>query len=973
MGCNSSKNDGANREDELGIQKKNESNFTSPSIKQTETTQSITNEPLTLVINPTAEVNSSPPSRSFSLGPMIVTYNPGEDAVVQEKVLASIELAGAYLNVIETDTSSTMASLNLLKDSINITYEMKSDDDYSLIVDDISIGCSLIIEGIDSSQGQSKKLRMLRDQLCSDQVMYRVDSKDPLVQLDFMVQKFQNSKLMNYDEMVHRTSSGQNQSLIKPPAMNIVILVVGTRGDVQPFVYLGQSLKKDGHRVRLATHAEYRGDVIKGGLEYYPLAGDPRKLSEYMVKTAGRLMPDLLSASERKELPEKMKMLEEITYSCFPACTAPDPEDPELKPFLADAIISNPVSYGHIHVAEAICVPLHIMFPQPWSPTKSFPHPLSNMSFENKSSLTNYYSFRVVDEFMWMGLGWMFNRFRSSLNLETIHVGENGADLLNANRVPISHMWSPSFVPKCPDWPDYVDVVGEFRPDNETARKFLIFNKEEARVSQILFALPVYEQGLIEKSLILINVVEATNASDFIVSEKQVSTFIPPEPLAKVLAAGDRPLYIGFGSMVIEDPTRLKNCIIEAASKIGCRVLLQSGWTKYADDYEMISPEVMVIGAMPHDYLFYQVSGVVHHGGAGTTSAGLRAGNPTFICPFFGDQNFWAEMVFRAGAGPKGCPISKLTSENLISAFEILRKIETQENAKKLSNEMLLENGVEEGKKSFYRNLPLDNMICEVSIFDHRKSKIAKVYCKDCDLKMCSEVDSVIHQLNGSRADHTRIHFRPSRWGIVRPKNAIDGLMGGLAVMAQEFAGGLYDVVAKPIEGAREGGLYGFAGGVACGIANSVYRPAKGGRVLVDRVINGTISNGDDSSSPTREMENKLRNYNRMGSVRVINAVDLVGISKLPVNYDENEIISTSFTQEEIETIEQAYGAATHFLFTVYNQIDNDGSRTISKEELKKYLPDSVDVENIMAAMDINSDGILTFTELAIHLGAAKE
>ncbi len=71
---------------------------------------------------------------------------------------------------------------------------------------------------------------------------------------------------------------------IPPPSMNIVILVVGTRGDVQPFAYLGQALQKDGHRVRLATHAEYRDYVVReAGLEFYPLAGDPRKLSEYMV------------------------------------------------------------------------------------------------------------------------------------------------------------------------------------------------------------------------------------------------------------------------------------------------------------------------------------------------------------------------------------------------------------------------------------------------------------------------------------------------------------------------------------------------------------------------------------------------------------------------------------------------------------------------------------------------------------------
>jgi hypothetical protein len=111
--------------------------------------------------------------------------------------------------------------------------------------------------------------------------------------------------------------------------------------------------------VRVATHSDYRDDVVqKGGLEYYPLAGDPKKLSEYMVKTSGRLLPDLLNSEERKELPEKMKMLEEIIFSCYPACTSPDPGDADSKPFLAEAIISNPVSYGHIHCAEALKIPL---------------------------------------------------------------------------------------------------------------------------------------------------------------------------------------------------------------------------------------------------------------------------------------------------------------------------------------------------------------------------------------------------------------------------------------------------------------------------------------------------------------------------------------------------------------------------------------------------------------------------------------
>lgn len=182
------------------------------------------------------------------------------------------------------------------------------------------------------------------------------------------------------------------------------------------------------------------------------------------MKTEGRLIPDLLNKEERQVLPEKMKMLKEITYSCYPACTQPDPNDPLKTPFRAHAIISNPVTMGHIHCAQAMSVPLHIMFPQPWSPTMEFPHPLSNMGFASDWSRTNYYSFAMVDEFMWLGLGSIVNGFRSNiLKISPLRFIQHPESILNSWEVPISHMWSPSFVPKCKDWPEYVDVVGEYR------------------------------------------------------------------------------------------------------------------------------------------------------------------------------------------------------------------------------------------------------------------------------------------------------------------------------------------------------------------------------------------------------------------------------------------------------------------------------------------------------------------------------
>lgn len=147
------------------------------------------------------------------------------------------------------------------------------------------------------------------------------------------------------------------------PSLNIVIMLVGTHGDVLPFVGFAQSLREHGHRVRIATHECHRGLVLSRKVEFYPLAGNPKVLSQFMVKTGGTVYG---SARNPKFLASNTRMVKEIIKSTWKACTEIDPNDPEETPFLVDAIVSNPATMGHIHVAEALGVPLHIMFPQPW-------------------------------------------------------------------------------------------------------------------------------------------------------------------------------------------------------------------------------------------------------------------------------------------------------------------------------------------------------------------------------------------------------------------------------------------------------------------------------------------------------------------------------------------------------------------------------------------------------------------------------
>ncbi|CAK4089292.1 unnamed protein product [Aphanomyces euteiches] len=206
--------------------------------------------------------------------------------------------------------------------------------------------------------------------------------------------------------------------------MQVCIMIVGTHGDVAPFVGIGKRLQKDGHRVRLATHATYRRFVTKNGLEFYPLAGDPKELSAYMVKTSGHIVSfnyEVLT----KDTPRNIKTIDEILHSTWPAVSARDPDgNPLLPPFRAQAIISNPVTYGHVHVAEKLGVPLHIMFPQPWVPTQEFPHPLSNLPYKGKSEKRNATSYHVVDALMWAGTEGLVNSFRQEvLGLSKIRKG----------------------------------------------------------------------------------------------------------------------------------------------------------------------------------------------------------------------------------------------------------------------------------------------------------------------------------------------------------------------------------------------------------------------------------------------------------------------------------------------------------------------------------------------------------------------
>lgn len=213
------------------------------------------------------------------------------------------------------------------------------------------------------------------------------------------VNKTEHDDLSDWDRISDEESEeARAASDLGPiPRLAIVILIVGTRGDVQPFIALAKELLAFGHRVRLATHETFRKFVRENDIEFYPLAGNPADLMSFMVKNAG-IVPSLGSIMAG-DVGKSRTIIADILASTWKACTEDD--DETGIPFTAEAIIANPPSYGHIHCAEKLQIPLHIMFTMPWSPTTAFPHPFCKVDTDfgpqSAADRINKASYEVVE------------------------------------------------------------------------------------------------------------------------------------------------------------------------------------------------------------------------------------------------------------------------------------------------------------------------------------------------------------------------------------------------------------------------------------------------------------------------------------------------------------------------------------------------------------------------------------------------
>uniref|UniRef100_A0A0D9V882 Erythromycin biosynthesis protein CIII-like C-terminal domain-containing protein n=1 Tax=Leersia perrieri TaxID=77586 RepID=A0A0D9V882_9ORYZ len=279
-------------------------------------------------------------------------------------------------------------------------------------------------------------------------------------------------------------------------------------------------------------------------------------------------------------------------------------------------------------------------------PTNEFPHPLARMP----QSATYRLSYLILDLVIWWGTRGFINEFRKKLKLAPIAYFSTYHGSIS--HLPTGYMWSPHLMPKPNDWGPLVDVVG-----------YCFLNLG--------------------------------------------TKYQPPQEFSQWLQQGLKPIYIGFGSMPLGDEKRVTSIILDALRETGQRGIISRGWGDLGS-FSEVPVDVFILEDCPHDWLFPRCAAVVHHGGAGTTAAGLVAGCPTTVVPFFGDQFFWGERIHAQGVGPAPIPIAELTVEALSNAIGFMLDPEVKSRTMELAIAIGNEDGVAAAVDSFHRHLPAE-------------------------------------------------------------------------------------------------------------------------------------------------------------------------------------------------------------------------------------------------------------------------
>jgi sterol 3beta-glucosyltransferase len=320
----------------------------------------------------------------------------------------------------------------------------------------------------------------------------------------------------------------------------------------------------------------------------------------------------------------------------------------------ADAILYSTLAFVGFHVAQARKIPPLAVYTVPITPTRYFPNPSAAIppAWLPLAGLYNYGS-------MWAANLGFIALIYSTVNEGRLRLGLHAAPWqayarLATAPIPILYGYSSLVLPKPPDWGDWLHVCGYWT-------------------------------------------MEAPN------------TWEPPGDLTAFLEAGSAPVYVGFGSMVDQEAARATEIVIQALQLAGQRGILLGGWAglgRAGLRGGSLPETIFQIDTVPHSWLFPRVSAVVHHGGAGTTAAGLRAGKPSLVVPYFADQPFWGWRVAQLGAGPKPIMRKRLNARYLAAGIrQIVGDEGMRQRALELGEKLRMEDGVGNGVRLIERTL----------------------------------------------------------------------------------------------------------------------------------------------------------------------------------------------------------------------------------------------------------------------------
>lgn len=310
----------------------------------------------------------------------------------------------------------------------------------------------------------------------------------------------------------------------------------------------------------------------------------------------------------------------------------------------ADAIICLGVfsAFGQA-IAESLHIPIINVEPTPLLWTKAFPAPSWPIQ-RDLGGWHNYLSGMAMLQVIWQWYRPFIHTFRQRLGLPTSTAANFYRKL---QTTPMLSAYSPGIISHPVDWPENVHITGYFFDNSQT-------------------------------------------------------DWQPSPELEAFLEAGDPPVYIGFGSMTGRAPEQFTQLILQALAKSGQRGLLLTGWGGLHP--EMVPDNVFVVDSAPHCWLFPRMAAVVHHGGAGTTAEGLRAGVPSVIVPFILDQSFWGARIKAMGLGPNPIPHKNLTATRLAKAIQIaVTDSDLRQCAKACGAAIRAENGIENAVKIIQR------------------------------------------------------------------------------------------------------------------------------------------------------------------------------------------------------------------------------------------------------------------------------